>query len=62
MVQILALILLFAGIIILFKTVRMVPQGFAWTVERFGKYTHTMEPGIGTAGAADRRRWAARST
>ena len=42
----LALILLFAGIIILFKTVRMVPQGYEWTVERFGKYTHTMGPGL----------------
>jgi len=46
MVQILALILLFAGIIILFKTVRMVPQGYEWTVERFGRYTHTMTPGL----------------
>ena len=46
MVQILALILLFAGIIILFKTVRMVPQGYEWTVERFGKYTHTLTPGL----------------
>ena len=27
------------------KKVRMVPQGFEWTVERFGKYTHTMSPG-----------------
>ncbi|HSD15917.1 MAG TPA: SPFH domain-containing protein [Thermomonas sp.] len=43
---ILALILLLAGIIILFKTVRMVPQGYEWTVERFGKYTHTMTPGL----------------
>ena len=43
---ILALILLFAGVIILFKTVRMVPQGYEWTVERFGKYTHTMTPGL----------------
>ncbi len=42
----LALILLLAGIIILFKTVRMVPQGYEWTVERFGKYTHTMTPGL----------------
>ena len=43
---ILALILLFAGVIVLFKTVRMVPQGYEWTVERFGKYTHTMGPGL----------------
>lgn len=39
-------VLLVAGVVILFKTVRMVPQGFQWTVERFGKYTHTMDPGL----------------
>ncbi len=42
----LAVIVLVAGVIILFKTVRMVPQGYEWTVERFGKYTHTMDPGL----------------
>ena len=46
MAPILALILLAAGIIVLFKTVRMVPQGYEWTVERFGKYTHTLTPGL----------------
>ncbi|MGJ4728259.1 SPFH domain-containing protein [Luteimonas sp. SDU82] len=39
-------VLLVAGIVILFKTVRMVPQGYEWTVERFGRYTHTMTPGL----------------
>lgn len=42
----LAIVLAVAGIIVLFKTVRMVPQGFEWTVERFGKYTHSMTPGL----------------
>ncbi len=42
----LAIVLLVAGIIILFKTVRMVPQGYEWTVERFGRYTHTLTPGL----------------
>jgi regulator of protease activity HflC (stomatin/prohibitin superfamily) len=28
------------------KTVRMVPQGYEWTVERFGRYTNTMTPGL----------------
>ena len=42
----LAAVLLVAGVIVLFKTVRMVPQGYEWTVERFGKYTHTMDPGL----------------
>ncbi|MBB6367982.1 MULTISPECIES: SPFH domain-containing protein [Xanthomonas] len=41
-----AVVLLAAGVIILFKTVRMVPQGFQWTVERFGRYTHTLSPGL----------------
>ncbi len=43
---VLALVLLLAGIVLLFKTVRVVPQGYEWTVERFGKYTHTMQPGL----------------
>ncbi|MGE8232650.1 MAG: SPFH domain-containing protein [Stenotrophomonas sp.] len=43
---VLALVVTVAGIIVLFKTVRMVPQGYEWTVERFGKYTHTMSPGL----------------
>jgi Membrane protease subunits, stomatin/prohibitin homologs len=42
----LTLVLLLAGAIVLFKTVRMVPQGYEWTVERFGKYTHTLDPGL----------------
>ncbi len=41
-----AIVLVVAGIIILSRTVRMVPQGFEWTVERFGKYTHTLDPGL----------------
>ncbi|MBE2212115.1 MAG: SPFH/Band 7/PHB domain protein, partial [Xanthomonadaceae bacterium] len=42
----LAIVLLVAGVIVLFKAVRMVPQGYEWTVEAFGKYTHTMSPGL----------------
>jgi regulator of protease activity HflC (stomatin/prohibitin superfamily) len=45
-VEILTIIILLAGVIVLIKTVRMVPQGYEWTVERFGKYTHTMSPGL----------------
>jgi regulator of protease activity HflC (stomatin/prohibitin superfamily) len=26
--------------------VKTVPQGFNWTIERFGKYTHTLKPGL----------------
>jgi len=32
--------------ILLFKLVRIVPQGYEWTVERWGKYTHTLTPGF----------------
>ncbi|HUD42269.1 MAG TPA: SPFH domain-containing protein [Dokdonella sp.] len=32
--------------ILLFKLVRIVPQGWEWTVERWGKYTHTLTPGF----------------
>ncbi|MDQ1092452.1 regulator of protease activity HflC (stomatin/prohibitin superfamily) [Xanthomonas sacchari] len=42
----LTLVILFFGVVVLFKTVRMVPQGFQWTVERFGRYTHTLSPGL----------------
>ncbi len=42
----LALVLLVAGVVVLFKAVRMVPQGYEWTVEAFGKYTHTLSPGL----------------
>ncbi len=28
------------------KGIKMVPQGYMWTVERFGKYTHTLTPGL----------------
>src|SRR5688572_6283735 len=44
--SLLAVVLLFAGVIVLFKAVRMVPQGYEWTVEAFGKYTHTLTPGL----------------
>lgn len=40
-----AIILLFAVVVIL-RSIRVVPQGFHWTVERFGKYTRTITPGL----------------
>lgn len=43
---VLSVVLLFAGVILVLKAVRMVPQGYEWTVERFGRYTHTMDPGL----------------
>jgi regulator of protease activity HflC (stomatin/prohibitin superfamily) len=32
--------------ILLFNGVKTVPQGFEWTVERFGRYTGTLKPGL----------------
>ena len=34
-----------AGVVI-FQGVKMVPQGFNWTVQRFGRYTGTLTPGL----------------
>ena len=34
------------AIAIVFMAVRQVPQGQEWTVERFGRYTHTLRPGL----------------
>jgi regulator of protease activity HflC (stomatin/prohibitin superfamily) len=34
------------AIIVVFKGVKPVPQGYEYTVERFGRYTHTMTPGL----------------
>jgi regulator of protease activity HflC (stomatin/prohibitin superfamily) len=33
-------------VITIVKGVRIVPQGYEYTVERFGKYTHTLSPGL----------------
>ena len=38
-VVVLALLTLFAG-------VKTVAQGYNWTVERFGRYTRTLQPGL----------------
>ncbi|MEO5625436.1 MAG: SPFH domain-containing protein [Dokdonella sp.] len=42
----LPIIVIIVAVIMLSKLVRIVPQGFEWTVERWGKYTHTLEPGF----------------
>ena len=40
------LILLVVGFIALRSALKFVPQGHNWTVERFGKYTKTLDPGM----------------
>ena len=34
-------------IVTLYKGAKMVPQGYEWTVERFGRYRATLRPGLG---------------
>ena len=34
------------AIVVLYLAVRSVPQGEEWTVERFGRYTRTLPPGL----------------
>ena len=34
------------AIMVVFMGVKPVPQGEEWTVERFGRYTHTLQPGL----------------
>ena len=43
---IVAIVLVVAAVVFLAKWVRIVPQGYEWTVERFGKYTRTLPPGL----------------
>lgn len=39
--------LVFLAVLVVFLSIKQVPQGFEWTVERFGRYTHTLRPGLG---------------
>jgi regulator of protease activity HflC (stomatin/prohibitin superfamily) len=41
-----ALVLFVVAVLIAAKTVRVVPQGYEWTKETFGRYTSTMSPGL----------------
>ncbi len=41
------LVLLALAVITLFKAITTVPQGFEYTVERFGRYVKTLGPGLG---------------
>ncbi len=41
-----ALVLVALAAIILFRAIKIVPQGREYTIERFGRYTRTLAPGI----------------
>ena len=42
----LGLIFVALAVFALWSTVKIVPQGYAWTVENFGRYTRTLAPGL----------------
>lgn len=39
-------VLIFVALVIVGAGVKIVPQGYQWTVERFGRYTNTLQPGL----------------
>ncbi|MDE1145286.1 MAG: SPFH/Band 7/PHB domain protein [Azospirillaceae bacterium] len=41
-----ALVILVFAIILVFRSIKTVPQGMEFTVERFGRYTRTLKPGL----------------
>jgi regulator of protease activity HflC (stomatin/prohibitin superfamily) len=40
------IILVVVAVLFAFRGIKQVPQGFQWTVERFGRYVQTLEPGL----------------
>lgn len=34
------------AVVLILSGIKMVPQGYVWTVERFGKYTNSLQPGL----------------
>lgn len=44
--DIFAVVFVALGIILVVKGVKSVPQGEVWTIERFGKYTGSLQPGL----------------
>ena len=46
MLEIFTFAVLTFAVILLIMMVKTVPQGYEYTVERFGEYTHTMRPGL----------------
>lgn len=39
-------VMVVVALIIVYAGIKIVPQGFQWTVERFGRYTRTLMPGL----------------
>jgi regulator of protease activity HflC (stomatin/prohibitin superfamily) len=41
-----SLLLSLLAVVVIFQGVKMVPQGYNWTVQRFGRYMKTLTPGL----------------
>ena len=41
-----AIVFIILVLIVVFSTLKAVPQGYNWTIERFGRYTKTLAPGL----------------
>lgn len=39
-------VLIVVALVIVWSGIKIVPQGYQWTVERFGRYTRTLMPGL----------------
>jgi len=44
--DIFVIVVVILAILLLFALVKTVPQGYSYTVERFGRYTRTLQPGL----------------
>ena len=44
--EIFGLLLIVLAAVALWSTVKIVPQGYNWTIENFGRYTRTLTPGL----------------
>ncbi|MDX2157981.1 MAG: SPFH domain-containing protein [Hyphomicrobiaceae bacterium] len=45
-IEFFGLFLLLLAVLAVWSTVKVVPQGYNWTVENFGRYTRTLTPGL----------------
>ncbi|MDN8541183.1 SPFH domain-containing protein [Erwinia sp. BC051422] len=39
-------VIILVALVIVWSGIKIVPQGYQWTVERFGRYTKTLQPGL----------------
>jgi regulator of protease activity HflC (stomatin/prohibitin superfamily) len=44
--QIVVVLLVLLALVVLWSTIKTVPQGYNYTVETFGRYTRTLNPGL----------------